>query len=61
MPEEPTIGEVLRRLDRLDQRLDRVFDDYETRLRKVERWVWSVPPTLLVACGSLFASMFGGS
>lgn len=57
MPDEPTIGEVLRRLDRLDQRLDRVFDDYETRLRKVERWMYAVPPTFVLAVASVVATI----
>lgn len=41
----------------LDKKIDRVIDvmvaDHETRLRRVERWVWSVPPAVLVAGASL--------
>lgn len=57
MADEATIGEVLRRLDRLDQRLDRVFDDYESRLRKVERWTYAVPPTFVLAAASIVAAV----
>lgn len=57
VPDEPTLGEVLRRLDRLDARLDTVFSDYETRLRRVERWTYAIPPTLLTAVAAVIAAV----
>lgn len=50
--------EVLRSLDRMEAKLDKVTDDHELRLRKVERWVYAVPPTLLLAAASIVAALF---
>ena len=57
---EPTIGEVLRAVTRLEARLDKVLDDHEQRLRRVERWVYAVPPTLLLAAASVLGALMRG-
>lgn len=36
-----TNAELRRSLARIESKLDRVTDDHEVRLRKVERWVWT--------------------
>lgn len=54
-----TLGEIGRSLHRVEQRLDKVLDDHEVRLRKVERWVYAVPPTLVLAAASIIASISG--
>ena len=54
---EPTLGEILRGVHRLEQQVAKVLDDHEARLRRVERWVYAVPPTLLLAAGSIIAAL----
>lgn len=56
--EEVTLGEIARSLQRMELRLDTVTGDHETRLRKVERWVYAVPPTLVLAGGAVLAELF---
>lgn len=58
MDEQPTLAEIGRKLDSLDSKLSKILDDHEIRLRKVERWVYSVPPTLLLAMASIIAAIF---
>lgn len=41
MSDEVTTGEVRRRLDRIEFKLDKALDDHELRLRKVERWMYT--------------------
>lgn len=48
------------RLGHMDGKLDRLTDDHETRLRKVERWVYAIPPTLLLAGASIIAAIVRG-
>lgn len=55
---EPTLGEILRGVHRLEASVAKVTDDHEVRLRKVERWVYAVPPTLILAACSVAASLF---
>lgn len=57
--EYPTLGEISRQLEKIERRLDRILDDHEVRLRKVERWVYAVPPTLLLAAASIIAAIAG--
>lgn len=58
--DEVTMGEIVRSLQRIEARLDTVTGDHEARLRKVERWVYAVPPTLILAGGSVLAAIFKG-
>lgn len=53
MTDEPTLGEIARTLARVEAKLDGIAADHEDRLRKVERWVYAVPPTLILAFGSI--------
>lgn len=54
------LGVVLSRLDAIDKRLDKVLDDHEIRLRKVEHWIYAVPPTLVLAVASVVAAVLKG-
>ncbi|MFZ5863026.1 MAG: hypothetical protein ACOYXR_09330 [Nitrospirota bacterium] len=59
-PDAPTLGEIGRTLHRLESHLIRVTDDHEKRLRNVERWVFAVPPTLILAAASVLAAILKG-
>lgn len=48
-----TMGEIARTMQRMDSRLERVLEDHETRLRRVERWMYVLPPTLITAIGAV--------
>lgn len=52
-------AEIVRSLQRIEARLDTVTGDHEARLRKVERWVYAVPPTLILAMASIIAAIAG--
>lgn len=58
MNDSTTIAEIARTLNRLEGKVDKITDDHELRLRRVERWVYSVPPTLLLASASIVAAIF---
>lgn len=60
MSDDVTLGVVVERLDQINRRLDRVLEDHEDRLRRVERWIYAVPPTLLLAASSIFAAITRG-
>lgn len=52
--EEPiTLGEIYRTLVRVEKHIADVRSDHEQRIRKVERWVYAVPPTLLLALATI--------
>ena len=57
MNSDLTLNEIARTLERIEQRLDGIVSDHEARLRSVERWVWSVPPTLIIALASIVAAI----
>lgn len=52
-------AEIVRTLKRIEARLEQVTGDHEQRLRKVERWVYAVPPTLILAVASIIAAVAG--
>lgn len=55
-----TNGELGRWLVRIESKLDRAIDDHEKRLRSVERWMYALPPTLILAVASMLVALFGG-
>lgn len=55
-----TNGELGRWLQRIESKLDRAIDDHEKRLRSVERWMYALPPTLILAVSSMLVALFGG-
>lgn len=58
-----TMGELQRTLARIEAGQARVINDHEERLRRVEHWMWAVPPTIMVAIGSVIVAFVqaGGS
>lgn len=44
-----TIGEMARTLQRMDTRMERVVEDHEKRIRKLEKWMYLLPPTVISA------------
>lgn len=54
--DDVTLGEVVRLFTRIEQKLDTVTGDHERRLRTLEKWMYAVPPTVLIAVGSLIAA-----
>lgn len=58
LEDAPTLGEIGRTLTRLEGQIAKVTDDHEKRLRAVERWVYAVPPTLILAAASIVAAIF---
>lgn len=59
MVEDPTPGEIVRSLGRIEAKVDKVTDDHEARLRRAEKWVYALPPTFLLAVASLIAALVG--
>ena len=57
--DEISSAEIVRSLQRIEARLDTITGDHEQRLRKVERWVYAVPPTLILALASIIAAVAG--
>lgn len=56
--DEPTHAEIVRTLNKFEVRLDRVLDDHEIRLRRVERWMYAVPATFVLAAASIASAVF---
>lgn len=55
-----TNAEMGRWLARIEAKLDKAIDDHEHRLRTVERWVYGLPPTFLLAVASLIVAYLRG-
>lgn len=51
--EDVTLGEIHRTMTRIEQKVDKVTDDHEVRLRRVEKWMYAVPPTVVAAVTSV--------
>ena len=61
MPEQPVHIEIIdERLRRIEAKLDEVTSDHERRLRAVEKWVYAIPPTLLIAIAAIVAAIIEG-
>lgn len=58
--EDVTLGELRRTLARIELRQEDVVRDHEVRLRRVERWVYAVPPTIIVAASAVIVSLLRG-
>lgn len=55
-----TNAEMGRWLARIEAKLDKAIDDHERRLRQVERWVYGLPPTFVLAVASLIIAYVRG-
>lgn len=58
--EDVTLGELRRTLARIELRQEHVVQDHEIRLRRVERWVYAIPPALLIALTSVAVAIIRG-
>ena len=58
--EDVTLGELRRTLARIELRQESVVQDHEIRLRRVERWVYAVPPTIIVAASAVVVAVIRG-
>lgn len=60
-PGDPvSMGELQRTLARIEAGQARVVEDHEARLRRVERWVYAVPPTLITAGAAIIIAIVRG-
>lgn len=51
------LDEWNRRLEKLEGRIDRLLDDHESRLRRLEAWSYAIPVAALVSIGSVIAAV----
>jgi hypothetical protein len=56
--EDVSTAELARSLQRIEQKLDRVTDDHEQRLRRLERWMWTAVGLSAAGAVSGFLSLF---
>lgn len=59
MSDEPTLGELGRRLDAIHSDVKTVLHDHESRLRGIEKWMYGVPASLVAAAASLAVAFLG--
>ena len=58
--DDVTLGELRRTLGRIELRQERVIEDHEARLRRVERWVYGIPPSILIAAAAVVVALLHG-
>jgi hypothetical protein len=58
--DDVTLGELRRTLARIELRQEGVVQDHEARLRRVERWVYAVPPTIVVSAAAVVVAIVRG-
>ena len=52
------IALIMQRLDQIDQKLDGSLHDHEERLRRMERWMYALPASLVTALISIGLALF---
>jgi type II secretory pathway component PulF len=55
------IALVQQRLGNIEAKLDKIVDDHEARLRRVEAWMYAVPAAVLISLGSVIAAIVAAS
>lgn len=55
-----SLGELQRTLNRIEARQERVVEDHEIRLRRVERWIYTLPPTIITAGAAVIIALARG-
>ena len=55
--EHPAIDEVRYAVHLLESRVDTTLDDHEHRLRRIEKWLYALPPTLMLVIASALAAL----
>lgn len=58
--DQVTMGELQRTLARIEAGQTRVVEDHEVRLRRVERWVYAVPPSLIISAAAVAIALVRG-
>jgi hypothetical protein len=58
--DDVTLGELRRTLGRIELRQESVVQDHEARLRRVERWVYAVPPAIIVSAAAIIVAIVRG-
>lgn len=51
------IAELVRSIARIEGKIDRVTDDHEQRLRRLERWMWTTTGLGAVGAASGFGAL----
>lgn len=59
--ESVVIALINQRLSAWEVKVDKVVDDHERRLRAVEKWMYAIPVSVLVALVSLVATIMDRS
>lgn len=49
---------IASKLAEMDRRFEKVSDDHEARLRRLEAWSYALPVSLVLAIGSVGTSLF---
>ena len=52
------LNTIEKSLERLEVRWEKVSDDHESRLRRLEAWSYALPVSLVLAVGSVGTSLF---
>lgn len=52
MPDDLSLGEIGRTVTRVEAKVDRALADHESRLRRVEAWMYALPVAVLTAIAS---------
>jgi hypothetical protein len=59
--ESVVIALVQQRLGAIEAKLDKVVDDHEARLRRLEAWSYGIPVAALISLGSVIAAIVAAS
>lgn len=57
LSEESTEARLARIETKLDSIVQWLVNDHESRIRKLEKWRWSLPPALILAVASIAISV----
>lgn len=49
---------IATKLAEMDRRFEKISDDHEARLRRLEAWSYALPVSLVLAVGSVGTSLF---
>ena len=52
------LDSIAAKLAEMDRRFEKVSDDHEARLRRLEAWSYALPVSLVLAIGSVGTSLF---
>lgn len=58
MSDEISLGEIGRRLENIESKIDKALDDHEVRIRSLEKWMYALPASLVLSIGSVGVTIF---